>query len=118
MATSGPRRDDSRMAPPSACEVVSVRPLESPAGAWTISLEDVLDTVEELGSASLDLIAWELSIHVAELAGVWDHAVGEGLLRPAGSRTGAGEQMYAVAMLGRAAKRTSAHRTSSPVSPA
>jgi hypothetical protein len=78
-----------------------------------VSLEDVLQTVEEFGSASLDLIAWEFSVPVAELTEIWDQAVGAGLLRLVGSRNGAGEQMYAVATPGHvASQRTSAHRNS------
>jgi hypothetical protein len=88
----------------------AVRRLESATGDCTVSLEDVLETVEEFGSASLDLIAWEFSVPVAELTELWDHAVGAGLLRPVGSSQGTGEQMYAIALPGHAAQRTSAHR--------
>jgi hypothetical protein len=112
MARKGARDHDSGMAPSFASEAVSVRPLESPVGECPVSLEDVLETVEEFGSASLDLIAWEFSVPAAELAAVWDQAVGEGLLRLVGSLKGAGEQMYAIATPGHVAQRTSAHRNS------
>ena len=98
------------MIPALTCEAVAVRPLESPEGESAVSLEDVLETVEEFGSASLGLIAWEFSVPVTDLVELWDQAVGAGLLRPVGSRDGAGEQMYATATPGHVAQRTSAHR--------
>jgi hypothetical protein len=95
---------------PAFASKVAVRPLASPVGDCIVSLDDVLETVEEFGSASLDLIAWEFSVPVAELTELWDQVVGAGLLRPVGSSQGTGEQMYAIATPGRAAQRTSAHR--------
>ena len=76
-----------------------------------VSLEDVLETVEEFGSASLDLIAWEFSVQVEALAGLWGHAVEAGMLHPVGTSDSAGEQMYAVATAGHVAQRASAQRT-------
>jgi hypothetical protein len=111
MVRSSSCSDHSYVVPALASEAVSDRPRESAVGEWAVSLEDVLETVEEFGSASLDLIAWEFSVPVAELAELWDQAVGAGLLRLAGSRDGAGEQMYARATPGHVAQRTSAYRT-------
>jgi hypothetical protein len=87
------------------------RPLDSALDECAVSLEDVLQTVEEFGSASLDLIAWEFSVPVADLSELWDQAVGAGLLRPVGICEGAGEQMYVIAAPGHVAQRASAHRS-------
>lgn len=99
------------MVPAFASQAAKVRSLESSADAYTVSIEDILETVEEFGSASLDLIAWEFSVPVADLAELWDQAVGAGWLRPVGTSQGAGEQMYAIATPGHAAQRTSANRS-------
>ncbi len=41
---------------------------------------EVLETVAEFGSASLELVAWELSLPEHELARAWAHAIGRGLI--------------------------------------
>jgi hypothetical protein len=110
MARKGMTGNHFCVVPAVASDAVVVRPLESPVGDCTVSLEDILETVEEFGSASLDLVAWEFSVPVAELTERWDQAVGAQLLRPAGTSQGAGEQMYEVAKPGHMALRTSAHR--------
>jgi hypothetical protein len=81
--------------------------LEPLTNDGAVTLEDVLGAVREFGSASIELVAWEFSVSEDELIGVWDQAVGEGLLRPVGDSRGTGEQMYAFAEPGHA--RTSAH---------
>jgi hypothetical protein len=77
-----------------------------------VTLEEVLETVSEFGQASRDLVAWEFALDGGELAGVWDQAVGEGLLRPVVELGGTGEQMYALAAPGHVPARASAHRQS------
>ena len=74
-----------------------------------VTLEQVLETVGEFGEASRDLVAWEFALDGGELAGVWDQAVGEGLLRPVVGLGGTGEQMYALAAPGQVPARASAH---------
>jgi hypothetical protein len=79
----------------------STATLEPPVCDGAITLEEILETVREFGSASLGLVAWEFSLDDSELIGVWDLAVGEGLLRLVGHSQGTGEQMYALATPGR-----------------
>jgi hypothetical protein len=104
------RGDHCSVGPAFASDAWSVRPLESPVGEWKVSLEDVLETIEEFGKASLDLIAWEFSVPVEAVADSWEHAVEAGLLRPVGTADSAGEQMYVIATPGRVAARASAYR--------
>ena|ERR1700685_4354637 len=105
MARARPAKHDCGVSPQ------LVRDVTADVGSWTdtleslahqgVTLEDVLETVGEFGSASLDLVAWEFSISESELMGVWDLAVGAGLLRSVGLSRGTGEQMYALATPGR-----------------
>ena len=64
-------------------------------------LEEILDTVQEFGAASLGLVAWELSLPEEELAPAWAHAIRTGLLRPvgAGMHAPAGDEPEATYML-------------------
>ncbi len=48
-------------------------------------LDEILDTVQEFGAASLGLVAWELSLSEEELAPAWAHAIRTGLLAPVGA---------------------------------
>jgi hypothetical protein len=48
-------------------------------------LDEILDTVQEFGAASLGLVAWELSLQEEELAPAWAYAIRTGLLRPVGA---------------------------------
>jgi hypothetical protein len=48
-------------------------------------LDEILDTVQEFGAASLGLVAWELSLWEEELAPAWAYAIRTGLLRPVGA---------------------------------
>jgi hypothetical protein len=57
-------------------------------------LPELLDTLEEFGAASLELVAWELSLSEAELVSARDQAVAQGLIEVAGSDTGSGEETY------------------------
>jgi hypothetical protein len=69
----------------------------------------MLETVSEFGQADRDLVAWGFALDGGELAGVWDQAVGEGLLRPVVDLGGTGERMYALATPGHVPARASAH---------
>lgn len=79
-------------------------------GGCIVTLAQVLETVDEFGTASRGLVAWEFALDGSELAEVWDQAVGEGLLRPVADRDDAGEQMYVLAAPGHSPMRASARR--------
>jgi hypothetical protein len=106
MARTARAKHDCGVSPQPACDVTAdvgsfTDTLESLDHEGTVTLEDVLETVGEFGTASLDLVAWEFSISKSELMGVWDLAVGARLLRSVGLSKGTGEQMYALATPGR-----------------
>jgi hypothetical protein len=61
-----------------------------------INLQTVIDTLGELGAASVELVAWELDVPVPALQPHWDLAIGLGLLKPAGRCPEYGEQMYSL----------------------
>jgi len=115
MARTTPAKHDSGVSRQPARDVTAdlgslTDTLESFDHEGAVTLEDVLETVGEFGSASLNLVAWEFSISESELMGVWDLAVGAGLLRSVGLSKSTGEQMYALATPGRQPVRASAHR--------
>jgi hypothetical protein len=114
MAGRGPAEHYSRMAWASPCDVPATNASLAPApnsltDEGAVTLEEVLETVSEFGEASRDLVAWEFALDGGELTGVWDQAVGEGLLRPVVKPGGTGEQMYALAAPGHVPARASAH---------
>jgi hypothetical protein len=57
-------------------------------------LSEILDTIREFGTASLELVAWELSLPERALTSAWDQALGEQLIESAGLHPQTGEQMY------------------------
>jgi hypothetical protein len=59
-------------------------------------LPEILQTVAEFGSASLPLVAWELSLAEEELARAWARAMALHLLEPVGTEPETGEYMYRV----------------------
>jgi hypothetical protein len=65
-----------------------------------LGLIDMLETVEEFGSASLELIAWEFDVAFDTLRPLWRHAVDEHLIQPAGENE-VGERNYRLATLAR-----------------
>ena len=60
-------------------------------------LEAVLETVTDFGEASLELVAWELSLPEATLASAWDQVVRERLVEHAGECRETGELLYRLA---------------------
>jgi hypothetical protein len=69
----------------------------------TNMLDDVLRVVDEfapLGGASLELVAWELGVEVAEVESVWHRALCEGMLEYEGIDHG--EAMWRLGDSGRA----------------
>ncbi len=78
----------------------NVRVNEAAAASWlpqTRWLEEILWTIAEFGSASLGLIAWELSLDESELAPAWEQALRTGLIRPAHTCPATHEEMYSLA---------------------
>jgi hypothetical protein len=57
-------------------------------------LPEILDTIREFETASLELVAWELSLPESALTSAWDRALGERLIESAGLHPQTGEQMY------------------------
>jgi DNA-binding PadR family transcriptional regulator len=64
-----------------------------------IDLLDALETVEEFGSSSLELLAWEFSMEPADLWPLWRDAVAEQLLERV-EVDPAGEEIYRLTALG------------------
>jgi len=64
---------------------------EWPEAEW---LPEILDTIHEFGTASLELVAWELSLSEAVLQPAWYQAVERRLIESAGLNPGTDEQMY------------------------
>jgi hypothetical protein len=62
-----------------------------------VGLDDVLETVQEFGAASLELVAWEFCLAADALEGVWRQAVQRGLISPVGRCPSTGELMFAPA---------------------
>src|SRR5947209_18330863 len=58
--------------------VIGAAPLPWPA--QTRWLEEILATIGEFGSASLGLIAWEVSLDESELVPAWEEALRAGLI--------------------------------------
>jgi hypothetical protein len=57
-------------------------------------LLDVVADFEELGGASLGLVAWELDVTEPQVSEAWGAAIAAGWLEPAGRDEVSGEQMW------------------------
>lgn len=57
-------------------------------------LPELLETLAEFGTASLDLVAWELSLSEAALVSAKDQAIAQGLIEVAGRESGTGAETY------------------------
>jgi hypothetical protein len=66
---------------------------------------DVLGDFDELGGASLGLLAWELGVAEQRVAGAWEQAQAEGLIEPAGWELTYDEQLWRLTSLGWTARR-------------
>jgi DNA-binding PadR family transcriptional regulator len=64
-----------------------------------LQLFDLLETVEEFGRASLELIAWEFSYEAADVRPIWRDLVDQRLLAFV-EQDESGEQMYELTALG------------------
>jgi hypothetical protein len=79
-----------------------------------ISLQQVLEVVgdfDESGGASVGLTAWELCVEEPRLAGAWEQAVAEGLLRHAGRDHLDGERLWRLTAGGWAAREAVGQRS-------
>jgi hypothetical protein len=57
-------------------------------------LPELLETLGEFETASLELVAWELSLSEDELLGAKRHAISTGLIEVAGRDPGSEEETY------------------------
>ena len=80
------------------------------AGNLGVDIEAVLQTVSELGSASLGLLAWELCVDRRAVATAWTAAIRDGMLKPAGYDSLDHEWQYELTSTGQAR----AHPTDTP----
>ncbi len=71
-----------------------------PADAPDRTLEDVLEAVDDFGSASFGLIAWELLTNEETLAPIWRQAIEQRMLRATGA-TDLDEPTYQLTLGGR-----------------
>jgi hypothetical protein len=72
-----------------------------------VSLQQVLEVVAEFddfGGASLGLVAWEMCVDEQLAADAWQHAISDGLIRPAGRDWQ--EQLWRLSSAGWAAARS------------
>ncbi len=60
-------------------------------------LEEILAIIDEFGSASLGLVAWELSLDEHELAPAWVQAIRTGLIQRTHTCPATHEEMYSLA---------------------
>jgi len=79
-------------------------------GSVDVDLEVVLQTLSELGSASLGLLAWELCVDRRAIATAWTAAIRDGMLKPAGYDSLDHEWQYELTSAGLAC----AHPTDTP----
>lgn len=63
-------------------------------------MEDVLETVDDFGTASFGLIAWELLTSEETLAPIWRQAIEDRMLRATGA-TDLDEPTYQLTLAGR-----------------
>jgi hypothetical protein len=81
----------------------------------SVSLQRLLEVAAEFdpfGGASLGLVAWELCVEEQLVAPAWRHAVGDGLLTPAGRDCQ--EQLWRLSPAGWAAAALPQTRVSPP----
>ena len=77
-----------------------------------VSLQQVIEVVAEfddLGGASLGLVAWELCVDEELVAPAWQQAISHGLMRPAGRDWQ--EQLWRLGSAGWAAARSERRRS-------
>lgn len=60
-------------------------------------LPELLETLAEFGTASLGLVAWELSLSEDALLSAKRQAIAQGLIEVAGRDQGSGEETYRLA---------------------
>ena len=68
-------------------------------------LRSLLETVDEFGSASRELVAWEYGLDQEAIEPVWRAALDDGLIRFIGQDAQTGEAMYTLTRQGRARLR-------------
>lgn len=68
-------------------------------------LLEVLADFDELGGASLGLVAWELCVPDRQAVVAWEYAVATGWLTPSGHDPGTDEQLWRLTARGWAAAR-------------
>jgi hypothetical protein len=83
------RHDRSMLKLPS-----DTQPKLHPRNAIAVGVTSVVDTVSEFGEASLELVAWELSVPERTLEYVWAQAIEHGMLRAAGVCPTTGERLF------------------------
>jgi hypothetical protein len=66
-----------------------------------LSVQQVLEAVAELEEASLELVCWELDVHVDEARPAFERAIADGLLARRSVDEVHGEVMYALTDAGR-----------------
>jgi hypothetical protein len=81
-----------------------------------LQLYDVLETVAEFRSASVELLAWEFDLPPSAIERTWKGAIEDGLLRLSGLSSETGEAMFALTRLGefRLQKLRKAHSLAEP----
>ena len=71
------------------------------------SLLDVMADFDQFGGASLELVAWELSIEESAVTAAWSGAIADGLLKRSGIDEVPGEDMWRLTTGGRRAYESS-----------
>lgn len=57
-------------------------------------VDEIVNTVADFGSASLELVAWELCLSEEQLRDAWEQTLDRGWLEPAGPDEETGEEMF------------------------
>ncbi len=73
---------------------------EAAAASWPSAkrwLVEILGTIDEFGSASLGLVAWELSLDEGEIEPAWEEALRTGLIERTHTCPATHEEMYSLA---------------------
>jgi DNA-binding PadR family transcriptional regulator len=78
----------------------SREPRQLPPGA-KLSVEALLQVIEEFAEASLELVSWELSMSEEEVAAMWEFALAEGFIEETRFDAVHEEQMARLARRGR-----------------
>ena len=71
-----------------------------PEQLTVVEAVDVLETIAEFHSASLELIAWEFAVPTSECERTWNNAIEQGLLQQDGACPQNGEAMYGLTAQG------------------